>query len=525
MRHSSFILILAGLLSTTASPDADPPPAADVDALRAELRSGDPARQIAAAKTLMALGEKSAAAAEDLTKLLDADSLQGQQMMHVVRPSPSLAAMDALLKLGPAGREALAGALRADKPELRLNAAYVLIHMGVEANFAMLLPAATDTSPAVRRLFISSLRTVSTPQAIVLRLAALKDSDGGVRAAAMYGLALLNRPPDPRRQAPAMRQIDNVTLSNVVHALTPVLANDSAEFNRVAAATALGELRCSNAVGPLMKALADEHPQVRVAAANSLGRLAHRSTTPALLGLLADKYPEVVCAAVRALGNVGDPLATNPLIPLLRHPVASRRRFDSIPLAAATSLGQIGDRRAVPALITALREDDDKVVTAAVAALGNIGDQRAADPLLELLHSRRPAETHLLAAMATALGQLREPRAIEPLAELLMDHKVLAAPVIAALENIRHPHVVVAVADRLVAAAPTPRNPFNLQAVSLIDDLTGHSFRFDYDGLKRWWTANRQRYLDAETEAAVAAPASAERPEHRPSQPSPGHND
>jgi HEAT repeat protein len=160
-------------------------------------------------------------------------------------------------------------------------------------------------------------------------------------------------------------------------------------------------------------------------------------------------------------------------------------------------LGQIGDRRAVPALIEALKESSDELVTEAAEALGKIDDPRAADPLLNILQTRSGAQPRLLLAAATALGELREPRAIEPLADLLMSEKLQHKPVVEALKKISDPRVVLVVADRLAASNPTPRNPYNHDAAWLLNDLTGRRFEFNHQALKTWWDENRQRYLDA----------------------------
>jgi HEAT repeat protein len=107
------------------------------------------------------------------------------------------------------------------------------------------------------------------------------------------------------------------------------------------------------------------------------------------------------------------------------------------------SLGE----RAVPALIEALNEDDEKLRLGAIMTLGRIGDARAVAPLAQMLkHGGRvrtealralgriggpEAATHLLRALAEerseylqaeiilALGAIGDLRAVEPLARLL----------------------------------------------------------------------------------------------------------
>jgi HEAT repeat protein len=62
------------------------------------------------------------------------------------------------------------------------------------------------------------------------------------------------------------------------------------------------------------------------------------------------------------------------------------REFISIRWRAAIALGKTSDPSAVPALITALADENDHVREEAAEALGVIGDDRAIDPLIRALH-------------------------------------------------------------------------------------------------------------------------------------------
>jgi HEAT repeat protein len=53
-------------------------------------------------------------------------------------------------------------------------------------------------------------------------------------------------------------------------------------------------------------------------------------------------------------------------------------------IGAATGLGQLGDRRAVPALIETLKDGIAQVRRHAARALGMLGDDSAAEPLYAL---------------------------------------------------------------------------------------------------------------------------------------------
>lgn len=86
---------------------------------------------------------------------------------------------------------------------------------------------------------------------------------------------------------------------------------------------------------------------------------------------------------------------------------------------AADYLGEIGDDRAVPALIEALKDESD-VSWLAARSLGMIGDRRAIDPLIESLGS---PEKWLRQGAAWALGKIGDEKAIEPLIPILQDQK------------------------------------------------------------------------------------------------------
>ena len=86
--------------------------------------------------------------------------------------------------------------------------------------------------------------------------------------------------------------------------------------------------------------------------------------------------------------------------------------------AAANSLGQLEDKRAVPGLIAALRDTDADVRQQAAWALGQLEDKRATEPLSAML---KDASTEVRLKAAWALGQLEDPSAAPALAAALRD--------------------------------------------------------------------------------------------------------
>jgi len=84
----------------------------------------------------------------------------------------------------------------------------------------------------------------------------------------------------------------------------------------------------------------------------------------------------------------------------------------------ALSLGEMGDPRAVEALVESLRDPDVQTAIYGAWALGRIGDARAAPGLVPLLEHEDPG---LRKIAAYALGPLDDPGSIPPLRGLLHD--------------------------------------------------------------------------------------------------------
>lgn len=132
--------------------------------------------------------------------------------------------------------------------------------------------------------------------------------------------------------------------------------------------------------------------------------------------------------AASALAVLGAP-AVEPLIGLL----AARDANGPAREQAAALLGQLSDKRAVPALLNTLNDARTEVRWEAVAALGNLGDARAVEPLLVVLHNERDARVRR--KTAEALGKIGDIRAILPLVAVLSDHyHFLSAPSAAAAD-------------------------------------------------------------------------------------------
>jgi HEAT repeat protein/beta-lactamase regulating signal transducer with metallopeptidase domain len=95
----------------------------------------------------------------------------------------------------------------------------------------------------------------------------------------------------------------------------------------------------------------------------------------------------------------------------------------AVRVAAVSSLGTLGDPRAIAALAKALREDTDaRVREAAAYSLGEIDDTRAVPPLLEALKSERAANVR--EKIVKALGELDDPSAVPGISAVVKDPSV-----------------------------------------------------------------------------------------------------
>jgi HEAT repeat protein len=112
-------------------------------------------------------------------------------------------------------------------------------------------------------------------------------------------------------------------------------------------------------------------------------------------------------AAAIALAHLGAREAVGPLLGLL-----SDDDKGEVRAVAAGSLGRIGERSAVPALVKALVDPSPVVQKTSLHALARLSPREAVAPLIAFLDS---AEPHTRRWAARWLGQLGDRAAIEPL--------------------------------------------------------------------------------------------------------------
>ena len=222
-----------------------------------------------------------------------------------------------------------------------------------------------------RRDGVSQLGAMHHPDASRAATAALSDPSPSVRATAAS--AILSLPNE----------------ESATH-LIPLLS-DKNEFVRREAAYALGKTRSANAVNPLIeRLLIDKEDGVRGAAAVALGEISNETAVVTLASVVGSQ--EVVVNTKKKSRSKKE---QNPFV--LR--------------AVARSLGQIGSRAGVPALIAVLQNEkaEDDVRREAAAALGLIGDETAIPALRNSSSARDP---YLAEAAHEALSKILKSKTI-----------------------------------------------------------------------------------------------------------------
>lgn len=150
--------------------------------------------------------------------------------------------------------------------------------------------------------------------------------------------------------------------------ITPVAAQDT----NIALQTVLSDLQSTD-------------PATRLEAVAEARRLEDRAALPALLNALGDGDADVAREVVAAIGAIGDESAVEPLIGVLKN--AEGYYHTVVRAAAARSLAQLGDLRAVDPLLDAISDPSAEASAEAIRALATLGDSRALDALIGVVRN------------------------------------------------------------------------------------------------------------------------------------------
>jgi len=249
---------------------------------------------------------------------------------------------------------------------------------------------------------------------------------------------------------------DHDDRDDIVNALVDVAVTDDSDAVTAAAVDALGtldgdaieQLIAENAgvdfesdgadwvkAKAFVRALRSDLPELRMAAASGLGQLEYSDAVGQLVDRFGDPDPRVRARAARACGLIADPRATDALEGLLTDDAVGVRR------EAAEALGAIGNRQALGALLPLYEDDNERVRRIAVGAFGNFDNDRPVEYLVESLTDestvvRRIAVFSLVELLANVpteksheiretvvetLSETDDPNVVVPLVEILAE--------------------------------------------------------------------------------------------------------
>jgi HEAT repeat protein len=217
----------------------------------------------------------------------------------------------------------------------------------------------------------------------------LKDHNRQIRESALYTLEKMEYKPSSEGDLISYlivsRQYDNIIRIGkpAIEPLIDCLYYKDGEFDYDIENTlsAIGK----PAIEPLIVHLNDINVNVRQHSVLALGRIGDRHATIPLIKCLKDTVFVIRSSAAEALGKIGDSHAIQPLIDYLK---------EACDLSAIYALGKFGAQDAVVPLIACLKHNNDIVGQEAAEALGKIGDRKAIPFLVSALPNWENARSY-----------------------------------------------------------------------------------------------------------------------------------
>ncbi|NPC71150.1 HEAT repeat domain-containing protein [Corallococcus sp. AB004] len=223
------------------------------------------------------------------------------------------------------------------------------------------------------------------------------------------------------------------SLEPLTAALDPGASDVPAQQVNKAVVGALGRIGDERAVPSLVPLLRSKDNYTRIEAIQVLGALKAKPAVEPLIQLATDESAEPFLnkKAIEALGQIGDPRA----VPALMRTLTKERRGMSFYVESSFALFQLG-APAADALLPVLEGKDAELLTWAKAqgvnpasypmkaaqVLGDLREKRAVPTLLKQLsftHSDPQIQALVRMQAADALGRMRAQEAVKPLAGLV----------------------------------------------------------------------------------------------------------
>ncbi|MBI3175231.1 MAG: HEAT repeat domain-containing protein [Chloroflexi bacterium] len=251
---------------------------------------------------------------------------------------------------------------------------------------ALILAVQKDASEQVRKSAAWALGQLGDPRAIAPLTTLFMDTYEDVRAMAAQSLEQLGWIPEENAMGAQYWILQGQWESCIkigAPAVEPLIETVQSNQNRDvrrAAALSLGRIRDPRAVEPLIKVIDvkdyTDHP-ISIAAATALGMLGDERAVQPLISILHASWG-IGEAAARSLVQIGAP-AVQPLQAQLQS-----TRDPEIKLLIRLILAQIGDPRALEAVLPLLEEHNTEIVDIANAGLIRMGTAAVASLLLAI---------------------------------------------------------------------------------------------------------------------------------------------
>ncbi len=205
-----------------------------------------------------------------------------------------------------------------------------------------------DPSAIVRCHVIMALAELGTPAALRALLFCLENRDDQIRKDAVYVLGELR-------------------CYDAVNPLISVLKRDKDERVKEEALISLGKIRDPTTLKIIQQELSRNSLVNKEAACISLGHFKDFSSIDTLIGYTKHPYEGVRMAAIQGLGLMGNPEVIDSIVPALKD------LHGDVRYAAVIALDQIGSIKGIPALVKALDDPENWVIMRVMDALAHIG--------------------------------------------------------------------------------------------------------------------------------------------------------
>jgi HEAT repeat protein len=305
-------------------------------------------------------------------------------------------------------------AVRAPNPEIQEIARNYLQQNGAAAEAAPppKKPASQRRTTEEKIAYLQNLGSPRKDNDNANAIRYLSDPDEGVRAAAARALGDLDAVSMNGRDEPGPGS------EKAPAALMKSLHDKSAAV-RAASASALSEMRATEATNDLVAALRDSDPRVALAAARALEYMPSDWAVPELTKIYfdAESSPELKEQTIATLAGICSPDSLSVFL----HELESNEAVnppENIGYALRCILKKKTDASAYEPIRRKIEAEQPRPQEALVVALGETKNPAALALLTELVQGRNIV---VQKAAADALGELGDTRAVKPLAAMLRD--------------------------------------------------------------------------------------------------------